>query len=67
MAWHPNRKQWVAMFATAAVAVFLWATAAGYQYETDREPMERIALGTVAIGALIVWSLSDDGRRPNAK
>ncbi len=55
------------MFATAAVAVFLWATAAGYQYETDREPMERIALGTVAIGALIVWSLSDDGRRPNAK
>lgn len=66
MAWHPNRKQWVAMFATAVIAVFMWATAAEYSNRRDREPLERMALGTVVIGALVVWFLSGDGRRPNA-
>jgi len=53
MAWHPNRKQWQAIWGTLVAA--LLCVAVGWFLET---------IAVFAIGAIIVWKLDSRGAKP---
>ncbi len=56
--WHPNKAQWLIIWITAVLSLFLWLGSA-----SSRQQDDRLIVSVVVVGVLLVWQFARGTRK----